>query len=121
MSGAKSYGIGDWVGVNGTRVLVKNVFSGFFQTDQIIPTEIEVLQPLFGVQLAVGDKVEILFHRSREFVVEHFPEIVFQETNDGEGNPFGNQSLAALGHIALIGDVRHDAGIGGWTTNAIFF
>ena len=80
--------------------------------------EVEPLEPRHGLGLTAGDGIEIVLHPGRERVVDEITEVLFEQSDHGEGHERRNEGRALLPHVAPILDRAHDRGIGGRPSDA---
>jgi hypothetical protein len=55
--------------------------------DTVLPTEVEVVQPVGAVFAAGGDLIEFILHRGGEVVVNQPAEVLLKQSGHGEGHP----------------------------------
>ena len=81
------------------------------ETVVAVAAEVEALQPLDALLVAVGDTVEVVLHPRREVVVDELPEMLLEECHDGEREERRHERRAALEDVAAVEDRPDDRGV----------
>ena len=94
--------------VDHARVDLTEVVDDLSQAAMLVAAEIEAVEPVETVGFAAGDAVEVVLHLGGEVVFDQVAKELFEQAHDREGDPVGNERLAARRDIAALGDGRDD-------------
>ena len=67
--------------------------------------EVEGVEPLLGFALAARDRVERLFHRRGELVVDEVREVALEQLHLRERGPRRHERVALLPHVVALGAI----------------
>ena len=74
--------------------------------------EVEALQPLRAVLIALSNGIELVLHRGGEVIVHQRAEVLLQQADDSEGHPAGDQRVAAGQDVTTVLNGADDRRVG---------
>ena len=91
--------------------LLQTAFAGDRTLDTVLATEVEVVEPVGTSLVTRGDRVEFVFHRGGEVVVDQPAEMLLEQSDDRERDPGRHQRAALLVDVAAVLDRLDDRAV----------
>ena len=107
---AEGHSIVNRDGVDAARIDFAEVVDDAAKPSVVVIAEVEAVQPIHTLRLALGDAVKIVFHTGREVVLDEIAEMFFEKPNNRKSNPTRDERLPPRSHIATVDDGRDYAG-----------